>query len=138
MQFVEKGRLDLNTDVRTLVPEFPDKGTPITVQDYTVGDLSEYAAAIIHGKLLQKETWSLVSTVKATSDGKPTPLGLGFFVDGTGRQLRLAHDGSQEKSKTRMVIYPMQRSGVVVTSNSENVNPGEFTTAVFGALSQTK
>ena len=270
MQLVEKGQLDLNTDVRTLVPEFPDTGTPITVQDLlchqsgivhysngpvvrtqrtydsehpfesvvvaldtfkdspllfkprerytysthayillsavveragnkrfadqvleriieplkldslqpdyqwieipnravgynlksgspgpstntdvswklggggyisTVGDLSDYAAAIINGKLLQKETWSFVSTVMATSDGKPTPLGLGFFVDGTGRQLRLAHDGSQEKSKTRMVIYPMQRSGVVVMSNSENINPGEFTTAVFGALSQTK
>lgn len=104
----------------------------------TVGDLSDYAAAIINGKLLRKDTWGLVSTVQATSGGMPTPLGLGFFIDGTGPQLRLAHDGSQEKSKTRMVMYPMQRRGVVVMSNSENVNPGEFTTAVFGALSQAK
>jgi CubicO group peptidase (beta-lactamase class C family) len=104
----------------------------------TVGDLADYAAAIVNGKLLKKETWSLVSTVQSTSDGKPTPLGLGFFVDGAGPKLRLAHDGSQEKAKTRMVLYPIQRSAVVVMSNSENVNPGEFTTAIFGALSQTE
>jgi CubicO group peptidase (beta-lactamase class C family) len=33
MQLVEKGRLDLNADVRSYVPEFPDKGKPITVAD---------------------------------------------------------------------------------------------------------
>lgn len=104
----------------------------------TVGDLADYAAGITNGKLLKKETWGLVSTVQVTSDGTPTPIGLGFFVDGAGPQLRLAHDGSQEKARTRMVLYPMQRTGVVVMSNSENVNPGDFATAIFTALSQSK
>ena len=31
-QLVEKQRLDLDADVRTLVPEFPDKGTKITAR----------------------------------------------------------------------------------------------------------
>jgi hypothetical protein len=65
-----------------------------------------------------------------------TPLGLGFFVEGAGDQLRVSHDGSQEKCKTRMVTYPRQRHGVVVMSNSENVNPGNITTAVYSALDQ--
>lgn len=30
MQLVERGKLDLDTDVRTYVPEFPDKGVKIT------------------------------------------------------------------------------------------------------------
>ena len=33
MQLVEEGRLDLKADVRTLIPEFSDKGTTITVRD---------------------------------------------------------------------------------------------------------
>jgi CubicO group peptidase (beta-lactamase class C family) len=32
MQLVEKGKLDLDADVRTLVPEFPDKGSRITMR----------------------------------------------------------------------------------------------------------
>lgn len=142
-QWVEIPNRAVGYDLKGVSPE-PSTNTDVSWKlgggGYisTVGDLTDFAAAIINGKLLQKETWSLVSTVQATSDGKPTPLGLGFFVDGTGPQLRLSHDGSQEKSKTRMVMYPMQRNGVVVMSNSENVNPGEFTTAVFGALSQAK
>ena len=78
-----------------------------------------------------------MSLCQSTADSKPTPVGLGFFLDGSRAQLRLAHDGSQEKSKTRMVTYPLQRHGIVVVSNSQNVNPGEFTTAIYAALAQT-
>ena len=103
----------------------------------SVEDLTDYAAAIINGEMLQKETWQTVSTAQKTHDGNPTPVGLCFFIEGSGAELRLAHDGSQEKCKTRMVTYPNQRHGVVVMSNSQNVNPGEFTTAIYAALAQS-
>ena len=103
----------------------------------SIEDLADYAAAIVNGEMLQKESWQNVSTVQTTADGNPTPVGLGVFLDGSGAQLRLAHDGSQEKCKTRMVTYPNQRHGIVVMSNSQNVNPGEFTTAIYAALAQS-
>lgn len=49
--------------------------------------------------------------------------------------LQLSHSGSQEKARTRVVTWPDKRDGIVVMSNSENVNPGDLTTAVSAALS---
>lgn len=43
LQLVEKGRLDLDADVRTYVPEFPDKGVKITSRD-----LLRHQAGIVH------------------------------------------------------------------------------------------
>lgn len=100
-----------------------------------IDDLANYAAAVIQGELINQRTQNAMWTPQKTRDGKTTPVGLGVFVDGRGKQLRVAHNGSQEKAKTRMVTYPNRRSGVVVMSNSENVNPGDISTAVYRALS---
>lgn len=43
LQLSEKGRLDLDADVRTYVPEFPDKGTKITARD-----LLRHQGGIVH------------------------------------------------------------------------------------------
>lgn len=100
----------------------------------SIKDLTIYAQAIMNGKLISARAQKVMWTPQKTKDGKVTPVGLGVFVDGTGARLRVAHSGSQEKSKTRMVIYPNQKSAVVVMSNSENVNPGEISTAVYRAI----
>jgi hypothetical protein len=73
-------------------------------------------------------------TAQHTSDGEATRAGLGFFVDHDNGALRISHNGSQEKTRTRLVIYPERRHGVVVMSNSEWIAPDDFTTAVYEAL----
>jgi hypothetical protein len=86
-------------------------------------------------RLFSEASETTMWTPQSTADGQPTKLGLGFFcqtVDGT---LQIAHNGSQEKTKTRLVIYPRKRQGMVVMSNSENANPGQFVAAVYQALS---
>lgn len=103
-----------------------------------IKDLALYAQAMMNGKLLSARTQNAMWTPQKTKDGKVTPLGLGVFASGTGAQLKISHSGSQEKAKTRLVIYPNQKSGVVVMSNSENVNPGEISTAVYRALAISK
>jgi CubicO group peptidase (beta-lactamase class C family) len=103
-----------------------------------VDDLATYAAAIINGNLISKETQAVMWEPQKTNSGQTTAVGLGIFVDGTGPALRVSHNGSQEKAKTRMVTYPNRKSGVVVMSNSENVNPGQFSTAIYRALSMAK
>lgn len=42
------------------------------------------AAAIITGEMLRNESWQSVSTAQTTSDGNTMPVGLGFFIDGSG------------------------------------------------------
>ncbi|MCA9033552.1 MAG: beta-lactamase family protein [Planctomycetaceae bacterium] len=101
-----------------------------------INDLAGFAAGLIDESVLSNRSKSVMWKPQETSDGKLTSAGLGFFVDGKGTQLRVAHNGSQEKAKTRLVIYPNRRDGVVVMSNSENADPGRITTAIYQALSQ--
>ena len=100
-----------------------------------IDDLAIYAAAVMNGNLLTPEAQAQMWTPQKTIAGETTPVGLGIMVDGSGAQLRVSHSGSQEKSKTLMVLYPNRKSGVVVMSNSENVNPGDISTAIYRALS---
>lgn len=99
-----------------------------------VEDFARFGEALINGRLLSRQAYEVMWTPQKTSDGKQTDAGLGFFVSNQNGSLKVSHNGSQEKTKTRMVIYPEQGHGVVVMCNSENVNPGDFTTAVYKAL----
>jgi hypothetical protein len=92
------------------------------------------AEGLINRRLISEASETAMWTPQSTSDGQTTKLGLGFFcqtVDGT---LQVSHNGSQEKTKTRLVIYPRQRHGMVVMSNSENANPSQIVAAVYQAL----
>ena len=65
--------------------------------------------------------------------------GLGFEVqmNKSGELVKVFHDGAQEKTRTRMVIYPSRKSGVVIMTNSEWVDePARFSTLVFAALAK--
>lgn len=101
-----------------------------------IDDFARFAAAVVNGELIKPETQKLMWTQQKTRSGANTPVGLGVYVDGTGQRLRVAHNGQQEKARTRLVTYPNRKSALVVMTNSEYVDPGKFSTAVYGALSK--
>jgi CubicO group peptidase (beta-lactamase class C family) len=102
----------------------------------TVGDFARFAKGLLGGKLVSKSTERAMWEPQKTSDGKETTYGLGFEIQGeNGRLVKVAHDGKQEKTRTRFVIYPGRNHGVVVMTNSEWVNPGTFSTLIYKALS---
>ena len=84
--------------------------------------------------VINDESRQLMWTSQQTADGKKTPHGLGFGIFRSNCVLRVSHNGSQEKTPTRMVFYPEQRHGIVVMSNSEHANPGRISTAIYRAL----
>jgi len=100
----------------------------------TIDDLARLAAGLIERKLVSESTETMMWTPQSTSDGEKTNVGLGFFVESQEGLLKISHSGSQEKTKTRLVIYPRQRHGVVIISNSENADPKRFTTVAYQAL----
>jgi hypothetical protein len=51
----------------------------------TVMDLAKFSAAVEARKLFRSDTWALALAEGRTSDGKPTPFGLGWQVEGWGR-----------------------------------------------------
>jgi serine beta-lactamase-like protein LACTB, mitochondrial len=100
----------------------------------SVEDFARFARGLLRRELVPEKIESAMWTPQRLAGGKPTTYGLGFSVDGAGEDFRVAHSGSQEKTRTRMVLYPRRRSAVVVMTNCEWVNPGQVTTAVFRAL----
>lgn len=99
-----------------------------------IDDMAIFARGLLQRKLVSEKTEKLMWTRQKLADGKETPFGLGFQIDTQGGRLRVAHSGSQEKTKTRMVLYPVEKHGVVVMTNCEWVNPGQFTTLVYSAM----
>jgi serine beta-lactamase-like protein LACTB len=103
----------------------------------SVKDFAGFVSGVVNTRLVSKATETEMWTLRPPRIGG-TIYGLGFDVTVTnGVVEKVAHSGSQEKTKTRFVIYPRQRSAVVVMTNSEWVEPGTFTTLIYSALSTT-
>ncbi|NLE38926.1 MAG: beta-lactamase family protein, partial [Pirellulaceae bacterium] len=102
-----------------------------------IGDMAAYAAGLINGRLVSKATEQAMWTVQETSDGRMTGRGLGFFLGSCDGAMEVSHNGAQEKTKTRLVIYPRERNGIVFMTNSEYANPTRFVEVVQRALDET-
>ena len=102
----------------------------------TIGDLARFAEGLINRRLVGEETERLMWSHVTPKNGKPPRMAHGFSVEGKGTDLKVYHSGSQEKAKTRLVIYPRKKHGMVFMSNSRHIDPGQFTTAVYRALDQ--
>jgi serine beta-lactamase-like protein LACTB, mitochondrial len=100
-----------------------------------IEDFARFAEALINRRLVTAESEAALWEPQKLANGKTTEYGLGFRVDveDDGR-LKVSHGGSQEKVKTRMVLYPREKHGVVVMTNSEWVTPTDYTTAIYTAL----
>lgn len=97
-------------------------------------DFSRWAAGLLGDDLMDSKSKQDFWRPQVLADGKVGSYGLGFTVDGEGERRRVAHNGSQDETKTRLVLYPEQRRGVVVMSNCNHADVGRVTTAIFGAL----
>ena len=102
-----------------------------------VGDFARFAKGLLTHRVVGPSTERLMWSPQKTDDGKETNYGLGFEVqvDASGQLVKAAHDGKQEKTRTRFVLYPSRHNGVVVMTNCEWVEPGKFSTLVYRVLS---
>lgn len=100
----------------------------------SVHDLARFAAALMNHELVGEATSLDMWTERRDREGESRNYGLGLNVSRPNGNLRVAHNGSQEKARTRMVFYPELRHGVVVMSNTEHANQGAITTAIYRAI----
>ena len=121
-----------------------------------IDDLTKLGEGLLKGKLVKPETLKQMWTPGKTSTGKQTSYGLGFrqwnFVDGrlqgsstniSGSELKgkitmrlIGHSGSQEKTKTLLVLEPSQKFGMVLMANSEHTKIYEIAEALLKAMLQ--
>ncbi|MCH2143326.1 MAG: beta-lactamase family protein [Phycisphaerales bacterium] len=106
----------------------------------SVADLGAFAAGLLQGSLLQTKTQELAWTsMMISKDQNPnqsqlTHYGLGFGVRTHSGRRVVSHSGAQEKTRTYMLLYPDQMSGVVVMTNSEWGNPRAIATALASMI----
>ena len=86
----------------------------------TVEDLANFAIAVQNGVLIKKETFEQMSTAQKTRDGKATPYGLGWYIDGVGDRKGLVwHGGVQAGVTSMLFILPKERFALVILTNLE-------------------
>jgi len=86
----------------------------------TVVDLLKYARGIIDGKLLRPETWRLMFSPMATRDGILTGKGLCWGIFPWKGHFQISHGGSQQATRTYIVVFPLEKFALAVASNMEN------------------
>ncbi|MEZ6015592.1 MAG: serine hydrolase domain-containing protein [Planctomycetota bacterium] len=97
----------------------------------TVGDLARFVAALMGDTLLPRRALDRMWTAQRTADGAATSYGLGFGVARVDGRLRVAHTGSQEKTRTLMQFFPDERVGLVLMTNSEWARLGPVAEAAW-------
>ncbi|MEQ8317894.1 MAG: serine hydrolase domain-containing protein [Phycisphaerales bacterium] len=103
-----------------------------------VHDLARFAAALMNHELVGEATSQDMWTERLDREGASRNYGLGLNVSRPNGNLRIAHNGSQEKARTRMMFYPELRHGVVVMSNTVHADPGAITTAIYRAINESE
>lgn len=101
-----------------------------------VKDFSRFALALMNKELISTTTTTTMWTPQKLNNGRSSTYGLGVRVSGRGRNLKVSHNGSQDETRTRMVLYPNQQHGVVVMCNTQGCKPGKISTAIYSALSK--
>ena len=99
-----------------------------------IDDLASFAEGLLNRRLVQKDTETRMWKPQKLRNGKATRYGFGFFSLGEGAEKRVGHSGAQEKTRTRMVLLPGKRVGVVLMCNSEHCKTGEMTDRVLEVL----
>ena len=103
-----------------------------------VEDFAKFAAGLLGDELVAQETKDLMWTSQVDADGKNTGYGLGFGISKQHADVRVSHNGAQEKTRTRMVLYPEKKHGVLIMTNSEYVDPSIFSTLIYSTLRSHK
>ena len=122
-------------------------GVPVEIEDYAhfwkhgaggyksdVEDFAKFANGLANRALINDETTDVMWTNQVLKNGSKSNYGLGVVVEGEGSSLKISHSGSQDETRTRMVLYPNQRHGIVVMCNTQGADTGKISTAIYAAM----
>ena len=87
-----------------------------------VEDLALLAAGLLGEELLDGAMKQAAWTRQRTNNGERTGYGLGFSIGSLGGTQTVGHGGSQEKTRTQMLLAPERGVAVVIMCNTEGTN----------------
>ena len=88
----------------------------------TVVDLLKYAKGIMEGKLLREETWKQMFNSMAIQTGFLTGYGMGWRVRPLRAHFQVYHGGSQQETRTFLLLFPTENFAIALASNLERMN----------------
>jgi serine beta-lactamase-like protein LACTB len=98
--------------------------------------LAAFGVGLLQRKLVSEQTEKRMWTpTKPSGEEKERLYGLGFGLGTTPGGVKwVGHSGSQEKTKTFLMLDPVKKRGVAVMTNSEWGEPGKIASAVLDAV----
>jgi len=100
----------------------------------SIVDFAKWAEGLINRKLCTEASEEKMWTSQKTSNGKSTDAGLGFFITTQNGTLKVSHGGSHSEARSRMVLYPKAKHGIVVLCNCGHADPAKISTAIYSVL----
>ncbi len=88
----------------------------------SVVDLLKYARGIINGELLSEPARKKMFSSMALRNGLFTWYGMGWDVEPWDGYFAAGHGGSQQETRTHLLIFPADRFAVAIASNLEASN----------------
>ncbi len=100
----------------------------------SVEDLARLAAGLMDDSIVPAPVRERMWTRQRTRDGAETGYGLGFTVGVLDGMRLVGHSGSQEKTRTNMLLCPELGAAIVLMSNSEHAELGVLTRDLLRAV----
>lgn len=97
-------------------------------------DFARWAEALLSYEMVNKERYDTMWGEPTSTEGGRTRIGLGFHVTTQNGRLKVFHNGRQDETSTRLVLYPTSGDGMVVMCNSASADPSDLSTAAYKAL----
>lgn len=126
-----------NEAVRRPAEKAPDVSWKLGGGGYTstVADFARFGVGLVDHRLVAAKTEAEMWCRQKTAAGAETNYGLGFTFGSTpAKNSWVGHGGSQEKTRTAILLQPDARRGVVVMTNSEWANPAAAAAAILDVL----
>lgn len=97
-------------------------------------DMAKFEVALLNNKLIKRSTRDLMWTPLKPSDGSEDKYGLGWGVGKESGLRVVGHSGGQQGTSTDFQIVPEQRTGVVVLTNMDGLDPAKLATEILHIL----
>jgi CubicO group peptidase (beta-lactamase class C family) len=93
-----------------------------------ITDLAKYSRGIMRNTFITQNTFTQMQQVQSTTgspvflcDQSTSGVGLGFFINSSGDDLRINHSGANDHGYSSLLyLYPSKGAGIVLLNNNDN------------------
>lgn len=100
----------------------------------TAGDLVTLADDLLAGTLMKPGSLRLMWRSQKLRDGKETGYGMGWGIGEFENEDIVAHTGSQQGTRTSLIVFPERKLAVAVMMNTDAADAGEIGHAISTVL----